>query len=43
MNPFRYGLFPRQLLSHKVFRWSLPFLLLTILATNVVLLRRSGA
>lgn len=41
LNPFRHGLFAVQLLSHKLFRWLLPFPLMLILGTSVVLAQGS--
>jgi glycosyltransferase involved in cell wall biosynthesis len=38
MNPFRYGLFSFQMISHKLLRWLVPFLLILMLATNLLLL-----
>ncbi len=38
LNPFRYGLFAVQLLSHKLCRWLVPFALIVSLITNVLLL-----
>jgi hypothetical protein len=35
LNPFRFGLFSWQLVSHKLFRWLLPFAFLSILVSNV--------
>ena len=37
LNPFRSGFYAVQLISHKVMRYAVPFLLITILATSVVL------
>jgi len=37
VNPFRYGLFSWQLVSHKLFRWILPFGLIALLVSNVSL------
>jgi cellulose synthase/poly-beta-1,6-N-acetylglucosamine synthase-like glycosyltransferase len=37
LNPFRYGLFSWQLISHKLFRWLLPFAFLAALISNVFL------
>ena len=37
LNPFRYGMFAWQLASHKLFRWLLPFGMLTVLISNVFL------
>jgi glycosyltransferase involved in cell wall biosynthesis len=35
INPFRYGLFSLELISHKLFRWLLPFALAALLVSNV--------
>lgn len=37
LNPLRYGLFSWQLLSHKLFRWLVPYALIAALVTNVLL------
>jgi len=37
LNPFRYGMFSFQVLSHKVFRWLVPFALLATMAASVFL------
>ncbi|HZD52188.1 MAG TPA: glycosyltransferase family 2 protein [Woeseiaceae bacterium] len=37
LNPFRYGLFAWELISHKVLRWLAPFLLLALFIVNFVL------
>jgi cellulose synthase/poly-beta-1,6-N-acetylglucosamine synthase-like glycosyltransferase len=39
LNPVRYGRFAFQLASHKLLRFVMPFLLLTILTTSVLLRR----
>ncbi|HEX6996413.1 MAG TPA: glycosyltransferase family 2 protein [Gammaproteobacteria bacterium] len=39
LNPFRYGVFSLQLLSHKVLRWLVPVFLLALLAVNVAVAR----
>jgi glycosyltransferase involved in cell wall biosynthesis len=36
-NPLRYGFFSFQLISHKLFRWLVPFALLGLLASNLLL------
>lgn len=41
LNPMRHGLFSFFLLSHKVARWHVPFLLLSLLLTNLFLLEES--
>jgi len=38
LNPFRYGFVSFQLLSHKVFRWLVPWFLCLILASNLFLI-----
>ncbi len=42
LNPFRYGLFAWQLVSHKLCRWSVPFALTGALVANAWLARGSG-
>jgi hypothetical protein len=37
LNPLRYGLFSWQLLSHKLFRWLVPFAALGLLISNLFL------
>lgn len=37
LNPWRYGIFSWQLLSHKVLRWLVPFLLAAALVANIFL------
>jgi glycosyltransferase involved in cell wall biosynthesis len=39
LNPFRYGLFSVQLVSHKLFRWLVPFAALCLLISNAFLWR----
>ena len=41
LNPFSYGLMAWQLFSHKVCRWLVPFALLGMLASSVVLFNES--
>lgn len=43
LNPFRYGLFAIQLLSHKLFRWLVPFFLLLALIGNGALVALSDS
>ena len=43
LNPFRYGFFSFQLFSHKVLRYLVPELLLSILASGLWLALRGGA
>lgn len=38
LNPFRYGFFAIELISHKLLRWLVPVLLVGVLATNLFLL-----
>ena len=38
LNPFKYGIFSLELLSHKLLRWLTPFLLLLLFLTNIFLL-----
>jgi cellulose synthase/poly-beta-1,6-N-acetylglucosamine synthase-like glycosyltransferase len=37
LNPFRYGFFAFQYLSHKVLRWLVPWLMLVVFAANLLL------
>jgi len=37
LNPFRFGFFSLQLLSHKLLRWLVPIFLAVILGTNIAL------
>jgi hypothetical protein len=39
MNPFRYGFPAWQIVSHKLFRWLVPFAMLSLLLSNVMLYR----
>lgn len=41
LNPFQYGLFSWEILSHKVCRWLVPFFLVLALLSNAFLLRVS--
>lgn len=41
LNPLRYGLFSFQILSHKLCRWLVPFALLLVLWSNLMLLTNS--
>jgi len=41
LNPVKYGVFSLELLAHKGLRWSVPFLMLSCVAANVVLAARS--
>ncbi len=38
LNPFKFGFFSFQILSHKLMRWLVPWFLLIALVTNIVLL-----
>jgi glycosyltransferase involved in cell wall biosynthesis len=42
LNPLRYGFFSLQLISHKLFRWLVPFAALTLFISNLFLWRKSG-
>jgi len=42
LNPFRYGLFSWQLLSHKLCRWLVSVALIMLLLSNICLVDRSG-
>ncbi len=37
VNPFRYGLFAWQLVSHKLFRWLIPFAVAAVWVSNIFL------
>jgi len=37
LNPVRYGLFSWQLISHKLFRWLVPFAIFSLLVSNSLL------
>lgn len=39
MNPFKYGLFAFQIISHKLMRWLVPWFLLLSLITNILLVQ----
>jgi cellulose synthase/poly-beta-1,6-N-acetylglucosamine synthase-like glycosyltransferase len=39
LNPFKYGFFSLELLSHKLLRWLTPFLLLLLFLCNLFLLQ----
>lgn len=41
LNPFRYGVFSWQLLSHKLCRWLVPFAMIAAFVSNAVLASRS--
>ncbi|MCK4587537.1 MAG: glycosyltransferase family 2 protein, partial [Gammaproteobacteria bacterium] len=38
LNPFLFGFFVFELISHKLMRWMVPFFLIAILVTNIYLL-----
>ncbi len=42
LNPFRYGFFSWQLISHKLFRWLVPFAMLFLMVSNLFLWTASG-
>lgn len=42
LNPFRYGIASWQLFSHKVCRWLVPFALVGLFVSNLLLMPRSG-
>lgn len=42
LNPFKYGWVSLQLLSHKVLRWFVPFLLLSLFVSNMFFLNKHG-
>lgn len=42
LNPFRFGLFAWQVWSHKVMRWAVPFFLVLLLGSSVLLSQRGG-
>ena len=41
LNPFRYGLFAVQVLSHKLLKWLVPAFLFVMLMTNLLLVGQS--
>ena len=41
LNPFKYGFFSLQLISHKLFRWLIPFALISAFFTNLFLVSQS--
>jgi glycosyltransferase involved in cell wall biosynthesis len=42
LNPFRYGFFSWQLISHKLFRWLVPFAILLFFISNLLLWTNGG-
>jgi glycosyltransferase involved in cell wall biosynthesis len=42
LNVFRYGFFSYQYFCHKLLRWFVPFLLIVVLATNILLVSTSN-
>lgn len=42
MNPFRFGIFSWQLASHKLMRWLVPWFLIIVFLSNLVLAFRSA-
>ncbi len=43
LNPFRYGFYSIQLISHKLLRWLVPYFLTIIFASNILLLSEGWA
>ena len=43
LNPLQYGLFSWQLFSHKLCRWLVPFGMISVFLTNLILLPYSAA
>ncbi|MFO8055599.1 MAG: glycosyltransferase family 2 protein [Bacteroidales bacterium] len=41
LNPFKYGLFSWEIFSHKLCRWIVPFMLISVLISNLFLLQAS--
>ncbi len=39
LNPFKYGMFAFQMFSHKVMRWLVPWFLILLFATNLVMIQ----
>ena len=39
LNPFRYGLFSFQVWSHKVMRWLVPWFMISLLVTSIMLVQ----
>jgi cellulose synthase/poly-beta-1,6-N-acetylglucosamine synthase-like glycosyltransferase len=42
LNPFAYGMFSWQLLSHKLMRWLVPWFLISAIVANVILFSRKA-
>jgi glycosyltransferase involved in cell wall biosynthesis len=42
LDPLRYGFFSWQLISHKLFRWLVPFAVLSLLLSNAFLWKSGG-
>jgi cellulose synthase/poly-beta-1,6-N-acetylglucosamine synthase-like glycosyltransferase len=42
LNPFKYGLFSFQVISHKLMRWLVPWLLIALLIVNLMLFQSGG-
>lgn len=42
LNPFRHGLFAFEVLSHKLMRWLVPWFLIVLLASSVLLAGKGG-
>jgi len=41
LNPFKYGFVSIQLISHKLLRWSVPFFLISLFLSNLMILDES--
>jgi hypothetical protein len=37
LNPLRYGIFSWQLISHKLFRWLLPYAFAALVVSNILI------
>jgi hypothetical protein len=42
LDPRRYGIYSLQLISHKLLRWLVPFLLLALLVSNIIIVTGSA-
>lgn len=42
LNPFRYGFYSIQVISHKLLRWMMPFILVILLTSNLFLAGQHG-
>jgi cellulose synthase/poly-beta-1,6-N-acetylglucosamine synthase-like glycosyltransferase len=41
LNPFKYGFYAFQMFSHKLLRWLVPFFMLSLFLTNIMLTSKS--